>query len=143
MPHSKLILLGAYRYLSSFTMILGALIQDTRACLGSIGTFLWPMVCLTAPTRPTQEANINKPQYIKAQMLHDVNSFCRAFRGCRAHCRKTKTVSVVLRHALVSCLNVPSTMVKTEKYLQAPKVSNRYVAFVLRHPVSGQFMVNQ
>ena len=37
------------------------------------------------------------------------------------HCRKLKTVPVVHRHVLVSYINVPSIMVRLERYLKAPQ----------------------
>ena len=43
-------------------------------------------------------------------MLVDVCFYCRACRGCRVHCRDTKTFPVVSRHGLVSCISVPDSM---------------------------------
>ena len=38
MHDSEMMVWGAFRYLSSLTMILGTLIYDTRASLGTTGT---------------------------------------------------------------------------------------------------------
>ena len=54
-------------------------------------------------------------------MLIDLSFYCRACRGCRVHCRDTKTFPVVPRHGLVSCISVPDSMERHKTRLKAPK----------------------
>ena len=51
-------------------------------------------------------------------MLIDMSFYCRACRGCRVHCRDTKTIPVVPRQAFIS---VPDSMVRYKKLLKSPK----------------------
>ena len=70
-------------------------------------------------------------------MLHEVSSFCRAFKGYRVHCRDTQTFPVVHRRALVSYISVPDSMARHKKLLNAPKHLISLNPIFLGHPVYG------
>ena len=100
-----MMLWGAFRYLSSIT----------RASLSTTGIVF---VSLEFALRPLQVLQI-KSTSIGIRHFYDIISYFRASRSCRVHCRKLKTVPVVHRHVLVSYINVPSIMVRLERYLKA------------------------
>ena len=82
--------------------------------------FCVPTVHPTPSTSPTIEAQINKHLILNICVI-DTSFSCRACRGCRVHCRDTKTFPVVPRHGLVSYRGVPVSMVRHKKLLKAPK----------------------
>ena len=54
-------------------------------------------------------------------MLHEVSSFCRAFKGYRVHCRDTQMFPVVPRHTLASNIKDPFRMERHKRLLWALK----------------------
>ena len=68
-------------------------------------------------------------------MLIDLSFYCRACRGCRVHCRDTKTFPVVPRHGLVSCISVPDSMERHKTRLKAPKCLISLITVFLGRPV--------
>ena len=54
-------------------------------------------------------------------MLHEVSSFCRAFKGNRVHCRDTQMFPVVPRHTLASNTKDPLRIKRHKRLLWALK----------------------
>ena len=72
--------------------------------------FCFPTLCPTAPKSPTIRTNIMKPTcFLILTYFVDLEG---AWRGCRAHCRDTKTVPVVHRHAMVFYIGVQNIIVR-------------------------------
>ena len=67
-------------------------------------------------------------------MLHEVSSFCRAFKGYRVHCRDTQMFPVVPRHTLASNIKDPFRMERHKRLLWALKrlISLSFIFFETR-----------
>ena len=68
-------------------------------------------------------------------MLHEVSSFCKAFKGYRVHCRDTQMFPVVPRHTLASNIKDPFRMEMHKRLLWSLKRPISLSFIFLRHPV--------
>ena len=71
-------------------------------------------------------------------MLHEVSSFCRAFKGYRVHCRDTQMFPVVPRYTLASNIKDPFRMERHKRLLWALKRLISLSFIFLRHPVGAE-----